>query len=156
VRDPVVQDKNHEMWLLCNQVHDAMSKIRGEELNRIGVSRIQSEVLFIVKVMEGPVTPAKLSRWLLRKPHTVSELLVRMEKEGLIKRAKDLKRKNQIRVSLTKKGERIYLQSRDLKAIRGILSDLSKEEKDNLRTYLIKLRGKSLKQLGIERELPFP
>ena len=156
MKDITVDDQDHAMWLLCSQVHDAMARIRERDLNRSGITRIQSAVLFIVKNMKGPATPAEISRRLLRKPHSVSELLRRMEKEGLIKRAKDLKRKNQIRISLTKKGERINRKARNLGAIHEIVCSLSEEEQDNMKAYLTKLRTNSIKELGIDYELPFP
>lgn len=156
MKDTIVEDQDYEVWVMLRQVHDVMHRARDKELKRIGISWTQAAVLFIVKAIHIPATPSEISRWFFRQPHTVSELLRRMEKEGLIKRVKDLKRKNQIRVSITKKGEELYLQTRDLKTIHEIMSCLSKEEQDNLRSYLTKLRSKSLTELGVEYELPFP
>ena len=156
----VATDKDYELWLLCHQLHDVMVRIREEELRRqVGISRMQAAVLFIVKSMKVPATPAEISRWLFREPHSVSGLLNRMEKQGLVKKAKDLERKNLIRVVLTDKGEEAYRRSRDMKAVRGIMSSLSEEEKDNLRGYLGTLRNKALeefRELTVVPQLPLP
>jgi len=153
----VTTDQDYELWVLLNQARDATLRAREDELRRqVGISAIQAAVLFIVKAVKVPATPAEISRWLFREPHTVSGLLDRMEKKGLITKAKDLERKNLIRVALTEKGEEAYRRSRDMKVIPKILSSLTGRKKDNLRGYLEKLRNKALEELRIEHPLPFP
>lgn len=156
----VTTDRDYELWLLCHQFHDVMVRIREEELRRqAGISRMQAAVLFIVKSIKGPATPAEISRWMFREPHTVSGLLNRMEKQGLVKKVKDLERKNLIRVVITDKGEEAYRRSREMKAVRSIMSSLSEEKKDNLRRYLETLRNKALeefRELTVVPQLPFP
>mgnify|MGYP003681958247 CR=1 FL=1 len=142
--------------MLLHQTADAIIRARENELRKIGISRMKAVVLFIVKAISGPATPAEIARWLFREPHTVSGILDRMERQGLIRKAKDLERKNMIRVVLTEKGEEAYHRSSEIKAIRNILSCLSQGEQDNLRAYLETLRKKALKELRVERSLPFP
>jgi len=117
---------------------------------------IQAAVLLLVKGAQEPVTPAKLSRWLFRQPHTVSGLLNRMEKQGLVNKSKDLERRNLVRVTLTKKGEQAYQQQSDMRVIRKVLSSLSSKERDNLKAYLRTLREETLEELVVKRQLPFP
>ena len=76
-------DPEYELWVLFHQACDAMARAREDELRKFGISRIQAAVLFIIKAIEGPATPAEISRWLFREPHTVFRLLKRMEKQGL-------------------------------------------------------------------------
>ena len=83
-------------------------------------------------------------------------ILIHMEKQGLVKRTKDLDKKNMIRVELTEKGEEALRRSRELKSIHNILSCLSQEEHDNLRGYLEKLRNRALEEPPKARRLPFP
>ena len=72
------------------------------------MSPAQAATLRSVANLKEIATPAEISRWLMRKPHTITHLLNRMEKCGQIKKVKDLKRKNQIRIALTEKGKRDY------------------------------------------------
>jgi len=152
----VATDRDYELWVLLHQACDAMARARENELIPVGISRMQAAVLFIVKAIEGPATPAEISRWLFREPHTVSGLLERMEKQGLVRKVKDLERKNLIRVLFTETGEEAYQRSREMKVIRKILSCLSPKERDNLRAYVETLRNKALGELGISYRLPFP
>ena len=149
-------DPEYELWVLLHQACDAMVRARENELREIGISRMQAAVLFIIKAIDGPATPAEISRWLFREPHTVFGLLVRMEKQGLVRRTKDMERRNMIRVTITEKGEKAFRQSRDLKVIRTILSSLSPEQRDNIKPYLETLRQRALEKLGVKYQLPFP
>ena len=149
-------DPEYELWVLLHQAVDAMIRARENELRKFGISRIQAAVLFIIKAIDGPATPAEISRWLFREPHTVFGLLVRMEKQGLVRRDKDLERRNMIRVTITEKGEKAFRRSRDMKVIRTILSGISPEQRDNLKPYLETLRKRALKELGVKHQLPFP
>jgi DNA-binding MarR family transcriptional regulator len=156
MKTTVVSDQDYELWVLLHQVSDAITKAREEELRQYNISMIQAGVLFIVKNAKAPVTPAEISRWLFREPHTVSGLLNRMQKQGLIKKTKDLDRKNLIRVTLTDKGEKAYQKSRQMKVVPKILNRLSQKERDAFRSQLEKLRTKSLNEIGMKRKLPFP
>ena len=151
-----VTDRHYEIWVLLHQACDTMKRARDNELREFGISRMQAAILFIVKAIKEPATPAEISRWLFREPHTVSGLLDRMEKQGLVRKVKDLERKNLIRVVVTEKGEEAYQRSRELDGICKILSSLSPEQHDNLRLYLETLRNKALRELGVKYQLPFP
>lgn len=152
----VASGRDYELWVLLHQACDAMTRARENELKPFAISKMWAGVLFIVKAAKVPATPAEISRWLFREPHTVSGLLNRMEKEGLVRKVKDLERKNLIRVVITEKGEEAYCRSRKLKAIHKILSCLPQEERDNLRAYLETLRNKALEEVGVRHRLPFP
>jgi len=152
----VATDGDFKLWVLLRQTCHAIITASGNELRQIGISSRQAAVLSIVKAITVPATPAEISRWLFRQPHTVSGLLNRMEKQGLVRKVNDLERKNMIRIVLTEKGEQAYQRSRGVKVIDKILSCLSPEERDSLRTYLETLRNKALGEIGNRYQLPFP
>jgi len=79
-----------------------------------------------------------------------------MAREGLVRKTKDLDRKNLIRVTLTEKGREAYYQSTARKSIQRILSSLSEEQKQQLGLLLEELRNKALEELGLGHKLPFP
>jgi DNA-binding MarR family transcriptional regulator len=106
-RTEPVRDQDRELWGITQQATQAMLRARDAELRPIGITSAQAAILYFVKVIEDPVTPAMLSRWLVREPHTVSAILSRMEKHGLVNRAKDLPRKNIVRVTLTERGRKL-------------------------------------------------
>ena len=146
-----------ELWALLSQASNAMSRVADSELSQVGISMMQAAVLVFVKNSKEPVIPAHISRWLFREPHTVSQLLMRMEKQGLVKRTKDLDRKNQVRITLTEMGEKAFQQQSEMRGIGRILSTLTPEECGKLGASLKKLRDEAIKELDTRpRELPFP
>ena len=150
-------DQDFELWTLLHQARDAIARARENELRQADISMIKAAVLFFVKNLDEPATPAKISRYLFREPHTISGLLDRMEGQGLVRRVRDLQRKNLVRIELTEKSEEFYRKTREKRKIIGrIMSTLTQEERDDLRASLLKLRNKALKELGVKTRLPFP
>ena len=146
-----------ELWALLSQASNALGRVADSELSQVGISMMQAAVLVFVKNSKEPVIPAHISRWLFREPHTVSQLLMRMEKQGLVKRTKDLDRKNQVRITLTEKGEKAFQKQSEMRGIGRILSTLTPEECNKLGASLKKLRDEAVKELDTRpRHLPFP
>ena len=147
--------------MLLNQVNDGMVRARDNELRQSGVTAIQAGVMFVLKAMNGEATPTEISRWLFREPQTVSQLLVRMEKQGLVRR---IRRRNRnpddgtlVRILLTQKGERVFQQQNvNRKAIGRIVSGLSVEQRRTFRECLEILRERTLEELTVRPQLPFP
>lgn len=149
-------NKDFTLWVLLLQAKDMVFKVREKELSQYSLSPEQAAVLFIIQTIGETATPADISRWLLRKHHTVSGVLSRMEKKGLLRRTKDLARKNMIRVTLTEKGRQAYYQASRMESIYDIMSSLSEEEHQQLSSYLQTLRARALKELGMDQKPPFP
>ncbi len=78
-----------------------------------------------------------------------------MEKQALVKRVKDLKRKNQVRIQLTSKGKKAYEQQSQTGVINEILSSLSQTERANMSAYMEKLRNSALIELRARLPLPY-
>lgn len=149
-------DKDYNLWVLLRQTRDAMSKAREGELEKYGISSIQAAVLFTIQAIGPNATPAEISRRLVREPHSVSGLLNRMQKQGLIRRVKDLPKRNMVRVVMTQKGEEAYRQSTRRLSMHETISALTEEERNQIWNLLEKLRDRAMKLAGIGYELPFP
>ena len=131
-----------------------MVRAREVELARAGILLTQAGVLYFIKVAGKPLTPAQLARLLHKEPHSVSGWLKRMEADGFVKRTKNPKRKNQVLVSLTKKGEETYKRQIDKTVTRNITSCLSKKELEMVNVICDKLYDRAIEIL---RELqPYP
>jgi len=148
-------DRELELWALLGQARMAMIKVRRKELRQYKISPNKSIVLLSIQVIGDKATPAQISRWLFREPHSISELLSTMEGEGLIRKVRDLDRKDQVRVVLTEKGHELYYQTLKLETVRNILSCLSEEEQRQMKSFLLKLRDSAVKKLGPSYKLPF-
>jgi len=86
---------------------------------------------------------------LFRERNTVFVVVNNMEKRGLVKKVKDPKRKNVLRVILTKKGEEVFNRARErTEVFSHIMSNLSPEERENLRTYLQRIQDRAFEKLS--------
>ena len=153
---PLSTGQDYNLWVLLHQAKDAVFKAREKELSQYGISAMEAAALFIIQAIGDKATPAEISRWIFREHHTVTALLSRMEKKGLITKVKDLDRKNLWRVSLTEKGQDAYRQSLNRESIHAAMSPLSENERQQLGSYLRKVRDQALKPSVSEPTLPFP
>lgn len=149
------EDEDQDLWLLLTHTRYAIFRAREKELQRYGVSPEQMSLLFVVQALGNKATPAALARHIIRQPHTVSALVDRMAKRGLVKKVKDLDRKNLVRVVMTEKGKKTYELSTKRGPIHRILGTLDTAEKKEFRETLVKLMAKARKEIGLDRdELP--
>jgi DNA-binding MarR family transcriptional regulator len=143
----LTQEQEYYSWVTLYRTAKAVLKVRQRELHQCGLSLAQSSVLSTVHTRDNQVTPAQISRELMRDTNTITELLMSMEKDGLLKRVKDLPRKNMIRVELTEKGRESYNKATRGQSISKMLSVLSKEEQKQLISYLNRITSKALEEL---------
>ena len=150
-------DKDYTLSTSLLQVADIFVKIRERELLPQNLSATSADILFLIDAMGNDVIPAKISRMLLREPHSISGILMRMEKHGLIKRAKNMERKNLIRVTLTSKGETALKQAMKKEGVNHVLSKLTEEQRRQLKQSLTALKDAGMKELNLSpKALPWP
>lgn len=153
---PIIDDSEYNLWVLLQYTRDAIVRARQKDLKKYNISTRQGTVLLFVKATGEKATPADIARWLLREPHSISNLVSRMERDGLVRKVKDLRRKNMVRIELTDKGHKAYSQTTERRSIHEIMAALSEEEREQLRTSLHKLLAKAFAILGPEHEAGLP
>jgi len=149
--------KEYTLVAQIMQVADIFFKVRERELLPHNLSATAAEILFLVDAMGEEVTPARITRMMMREPHSVSGILKRMETHGLIKRAKNMERKNLIRVTLTAKGETALKKAMKLEGTTHILSRLTTTQQKQLKETLTALKEAGIKELRLSpKALPWP
>jgi len=76
--------------------------------------------------------------------------------QGLLKRVKDLEKKNLVRVVLTEKGRETFANVSKRECIHRIMAALPTEMRPQFIESLTKILEASLKYLGETHEMPFP
>ena len=147
---------NDGLWQLFARTDHILTKLRQKELRQYGVNMNEAVVLLTVLRLKKLATAANISRQLFWEPHTVSEQLKSMEKKGLIRKLRDLDRKNMIRVEATEKGLEAYRQSARRKSTREIMSVLTEDEQLQLWLLLAKIREKGMAKIDSRLVDPFP
>jgi DNA-binding MarR family transcriptional regulator len=149
-------DEFFVLWVLLAQVKDALSKARHRELDRFNINRERRAILWAIQNSGGKSTPVQIARLLLRELNSVSEMLKRMEKEGLVERGQR-SGKSSLAVTLTRKGKEVFDQSRNNPVDRRVLSILPKKKRERLAGDLWAIRNQALHELGIpEWHMTFP
>jgi DNA-binding MarR family transcriptional regulator len=147
--------ENQKAFLRMQTMTAVLDRARNLELATIGLNMPQALVLYCLKVSKDPMTPMKLARMMHKQPHTVSALVHRMERQGLITTKHNLERKNLVRVSLTKKGEQAIKGWVTATTVPDIMGSLSKKEADALYKATQKLHNGGLKLLQKMRSDPY-
>ncbi|OGO36699.1 MAG: hypothetical protein A2147_03450 [Chloroflexi bacterium RBG_16_57_8] len=155
-RDAVSIDRAHALFQMLRRTDRIIHKARQKELDRYGISAEVAAVLFTVLRLGRQATPANIARQLFLERHSVSEQLIRMEKDGLIQRVKDLERKNYVRVVLTQKGYDQYRKSARRRSTKTIMAVLTPEEQEQMWLLLARVRDKALKNLGVRGVETYP
>jgi DNA-binding MarR family transcriptional regulator len=147
--DPFPNDKEYNLWLLLSQTRSAIYRARQEKVGHY-LHPNQALALCIIWGYKGLATPALISRSLFLERHSVSELISRMEEKGLVKKTRDEKKKNVVRVSITEKGRKIghHVIQRDF--INGLISTLNDEQQEDLKKSLNILMQSAQKSLGTD------
>ncbi len=145
-------DEAYGLCILLFQARHAIFKTREIEVNEFGVTAIQAGILIVIQTIGDEATPAEISRWMFRRPATITGILNGMEKAGLVRKVKNLHRKDLVRVMLTEKGRQVYHQVNKRTSALDVMSALSEEERQQLVSCLEKILNKALKTLGISRE----
>jgi DNA-binding MarR family transcriptional regulator len=91
------------LWLLLPRVGDALDRCQDLVFSKYGITTEQWRVLACIK-SRGPLRPVEIASLLERAPNSMSMLVDRMVKAGLVRRTRDRKDRRAVIVSLTNKG----------------------------------------------------
>jgi len=148
-----VFDEYYNLWLLLAQTRSAIFKVRHKKVGQY-LPPNQAAALISIWAQDGRATPLALSRRLFLEPHTVSELIKRMQQKGLVTKKKDRQRGNIVRISITEKGREVCKKVIGQDLIRRYMSALSGEQREKLRESLTILLTMALEELGIDTQEP--
>jgi MarR family 2-MHQ and catechol resistance regulon transcriptional repressor len=93
------------LWLLLRRVGDALMLCQDSVFSKYGLTTEQWGVLTSIK-SRGPLRPTDLASILERSTNSISMLIDRMVKAGLVRRTRDRKDRRVVTVSMTSKGEK--------------------------------------------------
>jgi DNA-binding MarR family transcriptional regulator len=140
-------DADFALWVLFNACRETLHEVREKELRQFGISVRQAGIIYaILHDLNDYAIPADIARVSHREPNSISTIIDRMERKGLIKKSKDERKKNVFRVSLTEKGKQAHLMATNRRSIHRIFACLSNEEIELMQSCLTKLHSKALEE----------
>jgi MarR family 2-MHQ and catechol resistance regulon transcriptional repressor len=142
------------LWLLLRRVGDALNLCLDQVYSKYGVTTEQSGVLAAIK-SRGPLRVTDMASIVERSPNSVSMIVDRMVKAGLVRRTRDRKDRRVVFVDMTDKGREAVdpVVPAGWKFIHKIVSPLSHEEQRSLATMLETIRCELVGYLNPEMEM---
>lgn len=137
-------DSSYNLYLLLYLTHIALFRARYYEIKEFGITSMELALLVIVDGLGESATPAEISRWIMRKRPTVSELLNRMERNGLVIRTGYKDNKKRKKVTITNKGREALGKATKKDIWHTIMGSLSDDEYHQLWSLLEKLKDKAV------------
>jgi DNA-binding MarR family transcriptional regulator len=148
VRESLSKKENVALWEVFQYVSILLTKLRQRELNQYDITLRTSGVLKTIIKFGEETTLLNIARELGLETHSIAAQIGRMEKEGLVEKTKDRKKRNLMHVRITDKGYEKLNNIREGKSIDSVMSVLTDEEQQQFWEILIKLRKHSIIELS--------
>ncbi len=140
-------EADFSLWRMLDHARFMIARSREMELSKYDLTPEQSHVLDILRESEGSTTINQLVEITQRQHHSISTLVDRMTRQGLVAKKKAGTDKRKYEVILTEKGREMSARM-TRNSVDMIFSCLNEEEKNQLRTIMTKLTIESYRVLG--------
>lgn len=161
VKEAQVDEKGviWEIGFLVGQVNTLLSQGSDQALADYPITGDGLLFLAVVKALGEDATQTELTRWMVRRHTSVSTMVQRLHRKGLIRKKKLAKPNDRtyIVIELTEKGQQL-LDELVAKSIflPKVLSTLTFEEMGQLRDLLFKIRAVATQEIRNYEEPPYP
>lgn len=150
------EDREYDLWILISRVYHMIAKLRNMEMAKHNILPVQAYMLYIIRAMGNETTPTELSRYVYQQRSSVSDILNRMEKQGLITKEEKIDGKGRVAVKMTEKGERALQMSEQRVHLHNVISVLSEEKKAQLESIMEALRDKAVEEFSVYQKTILP
>jgi len=143
------------LWLLVHRVHDLLRTCEDRVLGEYNLTTEQFSVLVTIKYLREPARPTDIAQWLARSPNSVSMLVDRMVKAGLVRRVRDRSDRRVVNVFITSKGETALEPATQAvwKFIWELLSPLPYESRRTLVSLLETVKCQAIEHLNPKADI---
>ncbi len=158
MNDSISQDSNipsaFSLWRYLDHSRYMIFRLRERELAQFGLTPEQAQVLDIIYCAGGSTTINNIVRSTQRQHNSMSTLIARMTRQGLVKKTRIRRDKRAYRIAMTAKGETAYLRMPS-ESVDQAFSCLSDGEKGSLYSYLNRLLVHAYNMSGVEFDSHF-
>ncbi len=92
------------LWFMIHRTHDMLKMCEDQVFGEYKLTREQYILLLAIMYLGEPARPTDIARWVGRSTNSVSMLVDRMVKAGLLKRVRDRSDRRVVNVFITSKG----------------------------------------------------
>ncbi|AHB14203.1 MULTISPECIES: MarR family winged helix-turn-helix transcriptional regulator [Dehalococcoides] len=136
----------HLLWINIVQARHVMNRLWERKMKDTHLTTEKFAIIHELLCLGGESTPHNLAKRIVFEPHSISAMLSRMEKDGLITKTKDLKKKHMVRIKLTQKAIELFPEALNtsLEIFTDLMKGVPREEKIRLTESLTHIRNKAL------------
>ncbi|MGA2670202.1 MAG: MarR family transcriptional regulator [Dehalococcoidia bacterium] len=137
------------LWFLMHRDYSLLRRCEDRTYAEQGLTMEQFSVLVAMKYIGNPVRPTDVAEWIGRSPNSVSMIIDRMVKAGLVRRIRDKSDRRVVRLVTTSKAESAVERSTQVgwEFIQKIMSPLSHEDRHTFARLFETLRYETLNYL---------
>jgi DNA-binding MarR family transcriptional regulator len=139
-----------KLWRQLYQTYTLLKQCENRVVEEHGLTTEQFAVLGAIDYFAGPMNITDLARWLERSTNSITMLVDRMVKAGLVRRVRSKSDRRVVRVTSTSKGNNAIKPATraSFEVIRRVLLQLSYEDRSNLLGLLGATKYEILKYLN--------
>ncbi len=147
---PTTQTPLLASWMTLHQSYGLIEKYLDRQLTAQRHTLATAMPLLVLRNAGGPLQMAQLARRLTQEAQSVTSLVDRLERRGLVRREAHARDRRVINVVLTPEGEQaaLALQTALEAALRDSLAPLSESKREALDKQLVALRAHGLEVMG--------
>ena len=151
----ITHDQKLDTWILSQQTLKSLIKCEEQAFASQKITYSQFMVLMAITLLPAPVIAVDLANWLDCEANTVTTILDRMTKNGLIARARDSEDRRTIQIIITPEGKRVFQPGQELysEVISEILADFSADEIRFMIKTLRKIQEKTFFLRGLKNKV---
>lgn len=146
-RQANIDETDFRLWRYMDHTRYMIFRSREKELAQVGLTPEQAYVLDILDAAGGATTINHIAQATQRQHNSISTLMTRMAKLGLIRKTRTRRDKRIYRIALTSKGRSIFTTI-PRSSVTQALSCLSAEEKTRMVEYLDRLLSHAYESTG--------
>lgn len=156
-RKAYITSNEYSLWCTFHQAYDLVSWHEDDVFAKANITYQQFLVLWAIKYHDefigGPIIINDLVPLLYRSSNSISQIVNRMEKNGLLKKLRDLSDGRAVRLIMTDKGKKMFIKTvkPNFKLIKGLLSTFSEKEIETLLLLVEKLKKRTKMKLRLEQ-----
>jgi MarR family transcriptional regulator, organic hydroperoxide resistance regulator len=145
-------DVEYDTWILLSRVYRMIANLRRMELSKYEILPVQAYILLVISKLGNDTSPSEISQYVYQQKNSVSDILNRMEKQGLVQKTEVSGKKARIHIKLTEEGERVLKLSREREYLHKVMSSLTREKTKQLVSCLEILRDNALNQFALNEK----
>jgi DNA-binding MarR family transcriptional regulator len=140
------------LWRRLYETYTVLKRCEDRTFEEHGLTTEQYAVLVSLSYVGQPARVTDIAQWLERSTNSISMIVDRMVKAGLVKRVRDKVDRRVVYVSRTSKAESMFRPAtlESFENVRKILSPMPDEDKLTLLNLLGEVKYETLKCLGRE------